>query len=48
MKHIQCMVSFNHAEIRYTPNCLVIKEKKVNVIRLGYKYSKINKDFFYK
>ena len=46
MKHIQCMVSFNHTESRYTPNCFVIKKKKVNVISLGYKYSKINKNFF--
>ena len=42
MKHIQCMVSFN-----YTESCLVIKKKKVNVISLAYKYSKINKNSFY-
>ena len=33
------MVPFNHTESRYTPNCLVIKKQKVNVIRIGYKYS---------
>ena len=31
------MVPFNHTESRYTPNCLVIKRQKVNVIRIGYK-----------
>ena len=38
---MQYMAPFNHTEIRYTRNCLVIKKQKVNVIRIGYKYSKI-------
>ena len=41
------MVQFNHTESRYTTNCLLIKKQKVNVIRIGYKYSKTNKNFFY-
>ena len=40
------MGSFNHTERRYTPNCLVIKKWKINVIRIGYKYSNVNKIFF--
>ena len=46
MKQIQQMGSFNHTERRYTPNCLVIKKWKINVIRIGYKYSNVNKIFF--
>ena len=39
------MALFNHTKSRYTPNCLLIKKQKVNVIRIGYKYSKINRIF---
>ena len=46
MKQIQYMTPFNHTEHRYTQNCLVIIKQKVNVNRIEYKYSKINKNFF--
>ena len=40
------MVPFNHTESWYTLNCLVIRKQKLNVYRIGYKYSKINQNFF--
>ena len=46
MNQIQYTTPFNHIESRYTPNCLVIKKQTVNVFRIGYKYSKIDKKFF--
>ena len=47
MKQIQYITPFNHTEHRYTQNCLVIIKQKVNVNRIEYKYSKINKNYFY-
>ena len=46
MKQIRYMAPFKHRKRKYTPNCLVIKRQKVNVVRIGYKYSKINKIIF--
>ena len=47
MKQTQYIAPFNHTESRYTQNCLVIKKQKVNVMRIGFKHSKIN-NYFYK
>lgn len=37
------MVPFNQTESRYTQNCLVIKQQRENVIRIGYKYTAVHK-----